>query len=536
MIPHRRFFDFALLALLAVPGPALARGLSVEVWTDRGTDGVYRAGDPIRIEARTSDDAYLLVYEIDAQGYVHVLHPTAHGRGFVEGRRSVTIPDQDSDFELSAQGPDGLGYVVAIASLDPFLDLPWYLRPYDPQAAELGYAGRDDGEDEADGVSAEGHIVGDPFVAMERIRRRLIRDPNDGDAFASSYTSYYVGHQVRYPRYLCADCHRSNQWSWWDGFDPYYTTCSVFDFRVNWGWTWGPTYWTGFVPYYVYTYRADCPPRWRRTIPRGGFYSSWDGWRRWNSLWSGGLRRFKGDPPTGYVPPDKWGERRRDGGSRPNPPGYLGGGRAPGTAIRVPRGQTTPGDRGIDGRSPREGNVVPGTPRTRQPRDARNPGGVAPEPVRVPVGTPPRGDRPPRTDDSPKGSPQRIDRPRNDPAPPAGRPARDGKGKSSDEPRERKGRSAFVAPLRWFEPVSEPSYAPVNAPRRFDPPAYQPPRAAAPLPSHSAPPAYDPPRAAPPPPSQAPPPAVHAPAPAPAPSLPPGVQRLTNSIASKRGG
>lgn len=531
MSPRRPFLSLALpalpalLALLAMPSPALARGLSVEVWTDRGTDAVYRAGEPIRIEARTSDDAYLLVYEIDAQGYVHVLHPRPHTRGFVEGRRTVSIPEDGSDYELAADGPDGLGYVVAIASLDPFLDLPWYLRPYDPQAAELGYAGRDEDAEEADGVSAEGHIVGDPFVAMERIRRRLIQDPNDTDAFASSYTSYYVGHQVRYPRYLCADCHRPNHWTWWDGYDPYYTTCSVFDFRVNWGWTWGPSYWSGFVPYYVYTYRADCPPRWRRTLPRGAFLSSWDGWRRWNSLWSGSLTRYKSAPPVGYVPPSKWDDSRRYRGDRPNPPGFLGGG---GTVVtRVPRG--VPQGRGneIGDRQPREGSVVPRT----GPRERRLRGGsVAPEPIRTPVERTYRGDRPARGEvgkdapqriDRPRNErprnepPPKLDRPRNDP-PPSGRPSRGG---GNAEPRERRGRAnAFVQPMRWLTPLYDP--APVSsAPSSAPPPSYQP--VFNPPPNASAPPS-------------APPPAVSAPAPAPA--LPPGIQRLGASIASKRGG
>jgi hypothetical protein len=34
----------------------------------------------------------------------------------------------------------------------------------------------------------------------------------------SSYASYYVGHEVRYPRYICNDCHRPGQWRWWVDF------------------------------------------------------------------------------------------------------------------------------------------------------------------------------------------------------------------------------------------------------------------------------------------------------------------------------
>ena len=102
--------------------------------------------------------------------------------------------------------------------------------------------------------------MGDPYVAMERIRRIVLGRADDEDLFTSSYTAYYVGHEVRYPRYICNDCHRPGRYNWWTGFDPYYTTCSVFDFRVNWSWGWGPRYWNGSVPYFVYVYRDDCPP------------------------------------------------------------------------------------------------------------------------------------------------------------------------------------------------------------------------------------------------------------------------------------
>ena len=41
------------------------------------------------------------------------------------------------------------------------------------------------------------------------IRRRVLADPQDPDAFGTSYATYYVHNEVRYPRYLCYDCHRS---------------------------------------------------------------------------------------------------------------------------------------------------------------------------------------------------------------------------------------------------------------------------------------------------------------------------------------
>src|SRR5205085_3125718 len=205
-----------------------------------------------------------------------------------------------ANVDLVVQQSVGQCYIVAIASDERFQELPWYLRPYDMQAQQVGYEGMRDDEE---GITAEGRIVGDPFVAMERIRRRVLDDAENGDSFGSSYTSYYVHDQVRYPRYLCYDCHRPGRWSWWPGFDPYYTSCSVFDFRVNYRWGWGPSYWFGSVPYYFYVPRSDCPPRYRTIYQDRSCFSSWDGWRRWNTMWGNHLVRYKTPPPAGYVAP-----------------------------------------------------------------------------------------------------------------------------------------------------------------------------------------------------------------------------------------
>ncbi len=361
-----------LLGLITGPGVAAARGLSVEVSTNRGHDAVYEPGDAIQIKARTSDDAFLLVYEIDAEGFVHLLYPSRQSGGFVAGDRTYELPEADSDAELVVRGPVGQGYVVAVASLKPFRDLPWYLRPVNAQAEEMGYQGGPD-SDEEEGVTAEGKVVGDPFVAMERIRRGVVDDPNDVDSFATAYTGYFVHHEVRYPRYLCADCHRPGRWAWWADFDPYYAHCSVFNFRVNWSWSWGPRYWCGFVPYYAYVYRDDCPPSYRRFRAGGLWHSSWDGWRGWNRRWGGALTRFKSDPPPDYVPPPKFDDDRR---SRrrgdTNPPGYLADRSK--RRLGAPRIEPVAGDldQGSGGRTRRGG--VPGYNPAPRPANDPEPG------------------------------------------------------------------------------------------------------------------------------------------------------------------
>lgn len=196
----------ATIAVLLVSATAaIARPLSVEVWTDRGDDAVYTAGDAMQVKVRANDDAYLLVYEINSDGQVTVLFPFRRASGMVEGRSTLRLPPEDSRYELTVESDTGLGYIVALASRRPFRELPWYLRPFDPQGESVGYEGR---HDDTDGFDDDGRVLGDPTVAIERIRRAVLGDPGDLDDFATSYTTYYVGHEVRYPRYLCNDCHR----------------------------------------------------------------------------------------------------------------------------------------------------------------------------------------------------------------------------------------------------------------------------------------------------------------------------------------
>jgi uncharacterized protein DUF4384 len=440
----------AILGLLAMaPAVAGARGLDIEVWTGRGDDAVYQPGDALEVRARASEDAYLLVYEIDAEGYVRLLYPYRGGNGFVEGRHTYSVPPERANVELVVEnGPVGQCYVVAIASRDRFLELPWYLRPYDLQAEEVGYQGMRDDEE---GITAEGRIVGDPFVAMEKIRRRVVASPEDPDAFATGYATYYVHNEVRYPRYLCYDCHRPGRWAWWTDFDPYYTHCSVFDFRVNWSWGWGPGYWFGSTPYYYYVVRADCPPHYRPWYGGGTHFSSWDGWRRWKTLWGGQLVRYKTDPPRGYVPPSKFPDRTtwKDGSSAP--PGFMVTDVRKGREGFRPRmisgrgfesrpREATSRDEGSAGRRLDGSAGRPGAERApgRDARNRREGGrGTTPEPTedfrergRAPM---PRGERSPSVDrprdEAPRVQPRedspRYERPRAEPAPRQERPRED---------------------------------------------------------------------------------------------------------------
>ncbi|MBI5169853.1 MAG: DUF4384 domain-containing protein [Candidatus Eisenbacteria bacterium] len=408
-----------LAALVAGVPAAHARGraLGVDVWTDRGDDAVYSPGEAMQVKVRATDDAYLLVYEIDAEGHISVLYPWRRTGAVVEGHRTYRLPPSDSPYELVVDQTVGQGFLVAIASREPFRDLPWYLRPFDPQGEVMGY---EDQRLEEEGFDEEGAVVGDPMVAMERIRRRVLQHAGDTDLFATSYATYYVGHEVRYPRYLCSDCHRRGQWAWWDGFDPYYTRCSVFDFRVNWGWNWGPSCWSGHVPYYYYVVRSDCPPQWQHWYDDRSRWSSWDNHRERENLWGGPPTRYKkerndvgpvqkpwspvgGGTPPGYLPP---GSVKSPGERRPLPVG------------RMDRPSDGSGSGSVD--RGRKGDLPNGSV-GREPRKPTQPGDWTPRESdrgrREPEAAPPRQER--RADPPPAEKPRREERapdpPRNDP-------------------------------------------------------------------------------------------------------------------------
>ena len=424
-----------MIGLVLAPPVARARAVGVDIWTDRGKDAVYESGEPVEIKVRASDDGYLLVYDIDSEGYVRVLYPYEGSSGYVAGRQTYRVPPNQSGLQLVVQGPVGQGYIVAIVSREPFNALPRFLRPYDPQAEGAGYVGE---EEDEEGLTSDGRIMGDPFVAMERIRRQVLSDANDPEVFATAYTSYYIHQPVRYPRYLCNDCHRPDQWAWWDGFDPYYTSCSAFDFRVYWGWSWGPRYWFGTVPYFCYVPRCyPCAPYDRP------YYSSWNGRRQWDVLWSGHLTRHKTAPPVGYTPPSRYdGSRWKEG--KPLPPGFLTGeyvrGADGGVHLRLPIGVNRPGVREpVQGRERLDGS---------RPGPASRPGTNW-----GPAGRPGSGEG------------GRYDRPRN--TPPATAPAaprydrpREGVRPSSPPPKQER-------PSESSRPASPPSSpAPRSAPSR----------------------------------------------------------------------
>jgi hypothetical protein len=244
---------------------AAGRGrLSVDVWINKEEGGVFHSGEKMQVYFRASRNAYVLLYNIDTEGYIHLIYPFRPGDPVhVQGGETYRVPSRHDPYDLVAEGPEGVEYVVALASPTPFQDLPWFLAP------ELSAESRDRGDVDADDDLENGVIVGDPFVGMERLNRRLV-PPGQEDEVATADTYFYIERRVEYPRYVCADCHHRTYW-----FDPYVDVCSVIEIRIDATWARYVPLRVGTArPRYYYQVRSAAPSRYRAWKER---WSSLDG-------------------------------------------------------------------------------------------------------------------------------------------------------------------------------------------------------------------------------------------------------------------
>jgi hypothetical protein len=252
--------------------------LVLDVWTSKGEGAVYRPGERMRVYFRASADCYVTLYNIDTQGYVHLLYPARRmDQHFIEGGVTYRIPARRDPYDLVISGPSGIEYIEGVASIAPFREeFPWYLDPeyseWEDTDTPWTLFGDDYGEygDDYDYYADIGVVRGDPFLGIQRIDRRLIPEDYPSTMYATAYTSFYVSTRVAYPRYLCYDCH------WHEPrFDSYAHACIVFDIRLDRTWVYSPRiYVPDYRPRYYYSVKTTAPLPYRNTRH---FWSSRDG-------------------------------------------------------------------------------------------------------------------------------------------------------------------------------------------------------------------------------------------------------------------
>jgi hypothetical protein len=253
-MPGLRNADLAPPAA-AVLAPFAAQVPPVRIWVDEGLDLFY-PGDRVELRFRTSEDAYVAVLHVDTDGVVDLLYPSSRWDDeFVYGRRTYAVPLSGRSGPLVVSRNPGIGYFYIIASHVP-LDLG------------MLYGGR--GLQPLDGWGPGRALRGDPFWALDRITRHLVRDARLG-SYATDVYSYHVGGRHRYPSYACYD--RYSRFDSGVGY-PWYASCDDLQRLL------------GHHPYYYDTrrfrgdrevYRRDLD----RLAPQHGFKERPDAPVRW---------------------------------------------------------------------------------------------------------------------------------------------------------------------------------------------------------------------------------------------------------------
>ena len=261
----------AAFGLVLAAGPVTAGHDSpqVRVWSDRGTGGIYHVGESAEVLFEPDRDCYVIIYEIDTDGYLRVLFPReCDDDGYVLGGRAYRVW-RDGFYKSYVNGPTGVTYVHALASFEPFRRVYWDgCSGYERYAREATWAGFNDYW----GCALPPRVYGDPYTAMQMIDEFICLDALEAGYVWADFTYYYVGERVHYPRYLCYDCHGFNP-----RFQPYSDVCVGFSISFvdcnpcydPWSWWW-----------WCSPKRTYCGPRYVCHDRRGGHdgHGSYGNW------------------------------------------------------------------------------------------------------------------------------------------------------------------------------------------------------------------------------------------------------------------
>ncbi len=212
----KRLLAVALVAAFLCPQAAFSvtqyrtmsytdEGISIALEDPIGS--VYRDGEDVRFSLRTDFDAYVVVFDIDTEGFVHLLYPRdGESLQRISSNRIYYLPEYE-DEALVVSGKKGIEFVFALAA--PHRD--------DFNLDEIGFLL----DSEKLPIERRFRIDGDPFLAANRIAGQLIRGISQRNGVTMSFTYFYMNEAVDFPRYLCTDCYKT-------GKDPYGPNMAVY--------------------------------------------------------------------------------------------------------------------------------------------------------------------------------------------------------------------------------------------------------------------------------------------------------------------
>ncbi|MGQ9603563.1 MAG: DUF4384 domain-containing protein [bacterium] len=196
----------------------------VQISVSGGVGAVFTPGDSPDIWMVPDDDCYVMVYEIDTQGYLRVLYPAnPYQSCFVRGGRAYRL-SRPGSIRYYVSGPPGVIYIHVLASPRPFRRIYWdgcdgYAR------LSVGISW--DNFNTSLSCVLPPQVWGDPYVAMQTIDEFICPDIIEEGIVWADFVYFYVGHRVDYPRYLCYDCH-----GFGCPFDPYSDICVHFTINI----------------------------------------------------------------------------------------------------------------------------------------------------------------------------------------------------------------------------------------------------------------------------------------------------------------
>lgn len=77
----------------------------------------YRVGEPIEIQVRVSEDAYIYLFSVEADGQSQVILPNRYGRApLLQAHQTQTYPIPGSGFQFTVSAPYGQSRVVVVAA------------------------------------------------------------------------------------------------------------------------------------------------------------------------------------------------------------------------------------------------------------------------------------------------------------------------------------------------------------------------------------------------------------------------------------
>lgn len=305
-----------------VPGEAA----EARIWLDRGDEPLLQRGDRVRIYYRTSQDAYVAIFQINTDGAVRLLHPRApEEETFTRGGRDYRLLFSQSSYWFVDEYP-GKGYYFMVASPEPF-DLSQFSYARHERQWDLTQVGR--------------AVYQDPYLAMDDYIARLLPDW-ETVPYALDFIAYDVGEVHEYPRFLCYDCHGFRSYPIWN---PYTYACASFRVVV-----WDDPY---FYASYRYQGSRVVYARPRRGL---GMYEFKE--RAQGETWTPLIR-------TRQPPLRRAAEYVEPGAARPNSqPGWVPPRRA---TVTPSAGANRPSGTAAPTRRPSTGAPSAGTPSTRTP-------------------------------------------------------------------------------------------------------------------------------------------------------------------------